>query len=73
VGLFALLYGPTRFAMDFLRNTDLADADLRYAGLTFAQWGALAMTIAGGGVLAWIRTHHAPVDPNARAASPNQD
>lgn len=51
-GLFAVLYAPVRFFLDFLRNTDLSGADARYAGLTPAQYGALVMLIAGIALLA---------------------
>jgi phosphatidylglycerol:prolipoprotein diacylglycerol transferase len=37
LGVFVLLYMPVRFFLDFLRV-----ADVRYAGLTPAQWAALA-------------------------------
>jgi phosphatidylglycerol:prolipoprotein diacylglycerol transferase len=36
-----LLYAPGRFAMDFLRATDLAHADPRWFGLTPAQYACL--------------------------------
>ncbi len=36
--LLVTMYTPIRFFLDFLRNTDLQDADVRYAGLTPAQW-----------------------------------
>ena len=39
-------YAVIRFFLDFLRATDLAYVDVRYAGLTPAQWGMLAITIA---------------------------
>ncbi|HQR30522.1 MAG TPA: prolipoprotein diacylglyceryl transferase, partial [Anaeromyxobacteraceae bacterium] len=44
--LLAVLYGVARFLLDFLRATDVAYADARYAGLTPAQYAAL-------GLLAW--------------------
>ncbi len=48
MGLFCMLYAPIRFLLDFLRNTDLEGrADLRYAGLTPAQYGMIAMFLAG--------------------------
>lgn len=65
VGLFAVLYAPVRFGLDFLRNTDLEGADIRYAGLTFAQWSCIAFALAGAAVLAWIRTHQPLIDPRA--------
>lgn len=47
LALFIALYMPVRFALDFLRVSDA-----RYAGLTPAQWLALASLIALGGILA---------------------
>ena len=43
VAVLALLYAPARFLGDFLRNTDLAGADVRYLGLTVGQYGSLAL------------------------------
>lgn len=43
----ALLYGPMRFGLDFLRSTDQSDSDSRYAGLTFAQYCCVAVTAYG--------------------------
>ncbi len=48
IAWLALLYAPVRFLGDFLRNTDLPTADMRYAGLTLAQYGCIAL--AGIGV-----------------------
>ena len=45
---FTLLYMPVRFALDFVRVSDV-----RYAGLTPAQWAAAAMFL--GVPLAWMR------------------
>lgn len=36
-----LLYAPVRFALDFLRIEDQPGADLRYGGLTPAQYGCI--------------------------------
>jgi phosphatidylglycerol:prolipoprotein diacylglycerol transferase len=47
IALFSATYAPIRFILDFLRNTDLNGADVRWAGLTPAQWGMLALTIVG--------------------------
>lgn len=41
LGVFALLYLPVRFGLDFLRVSDA-----RYAGLTPAQWVAIAALLA---------------------------
>ena len=46
VALLPLLYAPVRFALDFLR-----DVDVRYAGLTPGQWGALALLGVGAALL----------------------
>lgn len=46
VAAMAALYAPARFAMDFLRATDIAKADPRYLGLTAGQYFAL-MVVAG--------------------------
>lgn len=55
VGLFFVLYGPFRFVMDFLRVDDA-----RYLGWTPSQYVSIAMTIAGGFLLARaVRSSHA--------------
>ena len=57
IAWLALLYAPARFLGDFLRNTDLPNADVRYAGLTLAQYGCIAL--AGVGVLFATRLRRA--------------
>jgi phosphatidylglycerol:prolipoprotein diacylglycerol transferase len=52
IGLFATLYAPVRFGLDFLRATDVARPDERYAGLTPAQWACMACF----GVGIWLLT-----------------
>jgi phosphatidylglycerol:prolipoprotein diacylglycerol transferase len=52
IGLFALLYAPVRFALDFLRATDVARPDQRYASLTPAQWACMACLVVG----IWLMT-----------------
>jgi phosphatidylglycerol:prolipoprotein diacylglycerol transferase len=47
IGLFAVMYAPVRFGLDFLRATDVALPDQRYAHLTPAQWACLATAAAG--------------------------
>jgi phosphatidylglycerol---prolipoprotein diacylglyceryl transferase len=54
VMLLSILYGPVRFALDFLRATDVEGADPRYLGLTPAQYGAIGCFIAGCALLAWM-------------------
>jgi len=52
--VISLLYAPARFLADFLRNTDLPGADLRYAGLTPAQYGCFALLLTC--VFIWMRS-----------------
>lgn len=47
VGLLAVAYAPVRFGFDFLRTVDV-----RYAGLTPAQWACFAVIGAGGYLMA---------------------
>ncbi|MBC8131840.1 MAG: prolipoprotein diacylglyceryl transferase [Deltaproteobacteria bacterium] len=57
IGLFAVIYAPVRFILDFLRATDGARPDERYAALTPAQWacmGALGLGI-------WLMRRPSPV------------
>ncbi len=42
IGIAALAYAPVRFALDFLRATDVSRPDQRYLGLTPAQWACIA-------------------------------
>jgi phosphatidylglycerol:prolipoprotein diacylglycerol transferase len=47
VAMNCLLYGAGRFALDFLRATDLSGADPRYAGLTLGHYCSLAVFLFG--------------------------
>jgi phosphatidylglycerol:prolipoprotein diacylglycerol transferase len=65
VATVCLLYAPVRFGLDFLRI-----ADVRYLGLTPAQWGAMALGAYGTWLaisLALLRPSAppAPADPGA--------
>ncbi|MGH0029408.1 MAG: prolipoprotein diacylglyceryl transferase [Myxococcota bacterium] len=51
LGLFFTLYGPVRFGLDTLRV-----ADTRWAGLTFAQYACVALTVTGVVLLARLRS-----------------
>lgn len=55
LALVALLYGSCRFALDFLRARDLPYSDMRYLGLTPAQYGALLLVAFGAWKLARFR------------------
>jgi phosphatidylglycerol---prolipoprotein diacylglyceryl transferase len=43
LGTMAIAYAPWRFALDFLRATDIAVVDPRYGGLTPAQWACFVL------------------------------
>jgi phosphatidylglycerol:prolipoprotein diacylglycerol transferase len=47
IGLFALLYAPVRFGLDFLRASDVARPDERYGALTPAQWACMGAFAVG--------------------------
>jgi len=51
IGLAAVMYAPARFLFDFLRATDVARPDQRYAGMTPAQWACLATAALGAHLL----------------------
>lgn len=53
LALALLLYGPVRFALDFLRATPIDGGDVRYFGLTPAQYASLLLTLVG--VALWAR------------------
>ncbi|MEK7158708.1 MAG: prolipoprotein diacylglyceryl transferase [Patescibacteria group bacterium] len=52
LGAFMVWYGTVRFLLDFLRATDLPESDLRWWGLTAAQYFSILMAI--GGVLIFV-------------------
>ncbi|MEC8423213.1 MAG: hypothetical protein VX000_05510, partial [Myxococcota bacterium] len=52
---FCVMYAPIRFILDFLRNGDLRGADVRWAGLTPAQWGMIGMFLAGAAMVVYLR------------------
>lgn len=62
LSIICILYGPLRFGLDFLRVKGVPGADPRYGGFTPAQYGALAVGVAGL-ALAFItwRKHRAAV------------
>lgn len=49
--LLPIVYAPVRFFLDFLRATPLEGGDVRYGGLTPAQWASIAMV--GVGLAVW--------------------
>lgn len=73
VALLTVLYVPVRFGLDFLRSTDLSNSDLRYAGLTPAQWIMVGLFFVGIW-LVWRLRGTAAQPPDAGDASqPPQD
>lgn len=46
-GVILLLYCPVRFALDFLRAYEGTKSDIRYLGLTFAQYACIAFFFLG--------------------------
>lgn len=56
MGLLAVLYSPCRFALDFLRASDLSFVDRRYLGLTPAQYVVVGLF----GVGVWLLARKAP-------------
>jgi len=54
----ALSYAPVRFAMDFLRNPASENGDTRYAGLTPAQYGCVALFVFGVWMFFYARRLH---------------
>jgi phosphatidylglycerol:prolipoprotein diacylglycerol transferase len=59
IGLFATMYAPVRFSLDFLRATDVAMPDQRYLGLTPAQWACMGCL----GVGVWLLARKGEVLP----------
>jgi phosphatidylglycerol:prolipoprotein diacylglycerol transferase len=55
MGLYLLVYGPTRFLLDFLRARGAEGADARYFGLTPAQYGSMVLVALGLWLLAQSR------------------
>lgn len=53
--IFCFAYAPVRFGLDFLRNTDLSGADVRFLGLTPAQYGSIIFFVCG--VVLFLRRH----------------
>jgi phosphatidylglycerol:prolipoprotein diacylglycerol transferase len=52
-----LMYAPIRFFFDYLRATDEEGGDVRYFGFTPGQYAAVALGLAGIGVVMFMRKH----------------
>lgn len=64
--LLSLAYAPVRFGLDFLRATPAEGGDVRYLGLTPAQYAALGLLLVGLALL--VRLWRRPV-PSERTAA----
>ena len=69
IACIALLYAPARFAAEFLRNTDLPNADARHLGLTAAQYGCIALAALGLVFVRRVLAARAAVPPSAVTAA----
>ncbi len=58
------LYGTARFFLDMLRVQDGPDAELRYWGLTFAQYWSVAVVVLG--IVLAVRSRRLPAPEPAR-------
>lgn len=47
LSVLAMYYGVTRFTLDFFRATDIPEADVRYFGLTPAQYFSIVLVVLG--------------------------
>lgn len=52
----SVYYGAVRFVLDFWRASDIPGADVRYLGLTPAQYGSIAMFVCG--LWLWNKIKH---------------
>jgi phosphatidylglycerol:prolipoprotein diacylglycerol transferase len=69
----AILYSPVRFFMDFLRVPESQGGDTRYAGLTPAQYGCIALFVFGVILIPYLRKLHLRgVDPAEAVRAPPQ-
>lgn len=50
LAVICIAYAPVRFVMDFLRAPPAQGGDVRYVGLTPAQWGMVALLLVGVGI-----------------------
>jgi phosphatidylglycerol:prolipoprotein diacylglycerol transferase len=72
----ALSYAPVRFAMDFLRNPASENGDTRYAGLTPAQYGCIALFLYGVFMIFYVRSlraRHIDLTASVRAPPPEPE
>jgi phosphatidylglycerol:prolipoprotein diacylglycerol transferase len=68
IGLYATMYAPVRFGLDFLRARDVERPDERYFALTPAQWACIATL----GVGIWLLTRKGEVLPFSGPRPPEE-
>ena len=66
--IWSFMYAPVRFFMDFLRNDDLKNQDVRWASLTPAQWGCMVMLVGGAAVAVYLRGQKLPAEATPSGA-----
>ncbi|MBV8881205.1 MAG: prolipoprotein diacylglyceryl transferase [Planctomycetaceae bacterium] len=69
VAMNCLLYGAGRFALDFLRATDVTNPDPRYLGLTLAHYCSLSIFLFGLGVAVLARQDRLATSSSAATTS----
>jgi phosphatidylglycerol:prolipoprotein diacylglycerol transferase len=69
IAMNCLLYGAGRFALDFLRATDVHDSDPRYFGLTLGHYCSLGIFLFGLVVALLARGNRLAPPPPAVASS----
>lgn len=70
LALWCAMYAPVRFGLDFLRNTDLKTADVRWFGLTPAQYGAMLMAVVGVALVIRLRKPPVPAPDTVPSGDP---
>lgn len=61
LALLCVLYAPVRFCLDFLRAPPVQGGDVRYLGLTPAQYGSIAALVIGIALFRYINSREEPV------------
>jgi phosphatidylglycerol:prolipoprotein diacylglycerol transferase len=73
LALLPIVYAPARFALDFLRATDIPGADPRFLGLTPGHYGSIALLLAGLALAARVRRGPAVEPPNEALLRPKPE
>lgn len=73
LALLPIVYAPVRFGLDFLRATDVPQADPRFLGLTPGHYGAVGLLLAGLAVAFWVFRRPEPRIPGDLAFRPEPE